>query len=134
LDPAFNPSQTMRDYASQIANERARRDLSPRKLFQMAIDTSYLVNALPRRIDSITEKMARNDFAFRIDTPQLPMLIKGMEKIANRILVGLVLAGLLVCSGYLLQYWRRLGLVCMAIAAGLGIWMIGSILVNDRKK
>jgi predicted unusual protein kinase regulating ubiquinone biosynthesis (AarF/ABC1/UbiB family) len=134
LDHTFNPSETMRDYASSIANERARRDLSPRRLFQMATDTSDLVNALPRRLDTITERMSRNDFAFRIDTPQLPMLLKGMEKIANRIFVGLVLAGLLIASSSLLQYWRRLGVVCIVIAAGLGLWMIGTVLINDRKR
>jgi predicted unusual protein kinase regulating ubiquinone biosynthesis (AarF/ABC1/UbiB family) len=134
LDPAFNPSETMRDYASQIANERARRDLSPRRLFQMATATSDLVNALPRRLDTITERMSRNDFAFRIDTPQLPMLLKGMEKIANRIFVGLVLAGLLIASSTLLQYWRRLGMVCIVIAAGLGLWMIATVLINDRRR
>jgi predicted unusual protein kinase regulating ubiquinone biosynthesis (AarF/ABC1/UbiB family) len=134
LDHTFNPSETMRDYASSIANERARRDLSPRRLFQMATDTSDLVNALPRRLDTITERMSRNDFAFRIDTPQLPMLLKGMEKIANRIFVGLVLAGLLIASSSLLQYWRRLGVVCIVIAAGLGLWMVATVLINDRKR
>ena len=133
LDKSFNPSQTMRDYATNIANERARRDLSPRRLFQVASATSDLVNALPRRLDAITERMARNDFAFRVDTPQLPSLLKGMEKIANRIFVGLVLAGLLIASSSLLQYWRRLGLVCIVIAAGLGLWMVITVLINDRR-
>lgn len=108
LDPNFNPSEAMREYATSIANDRAKRDLSPRRLFQMATDTSDLVNALPRRLDAITERMARNDFAFRVDTPRLPMLMQGMEKIANRIFTGLVLAGLLIASSTLLQYWRRL--------------------------
>ena len=134
LDPAFNPSETIRNYATNIANDRARRDLSPRRLFQMATDTSDLINALPRRIDTITERMARNDFAVRVDTPQLGSLLKGMEKIANRIFTGLVLAGLLIAGSSLLQYWRRLGVVCIAIAAGLGLWMIGAMLINDRKR
>ena len=133
LDPSFNPSSTMRDYAANIANERARRDLSPRRLFQMATDTSDLVNALPRRLDTITERMARNDFAVRVDTPQLGDLLKGMEKIANRIFTGLVLAGLLIAASSLLQYWPRLGVIAITIAAGLGLWMIGSIVISDRK-
>jgi predicted unusual protein kinase regulating ubiquinone biosynthesis (AarF/ABC1/UbiB family) len=134
LDPAFNPSATMRDYAANIANERARRDLSPRRMFQIASDTSDLVNALPRRLDTITERMARNDFAVRVDTPQLGSLLKGMEKIANRIFTGLVLAGLLIAGSSLLQYWRTLGVVCIAIAAALGLWMVGAMLINDRKR
>jgi predicted unusual protein kinase regulating ubiquinone biosynthesis (AarF/ABC1/UbiB family) len=134
LDPSFNPSDTIRDFATSIANERAKRDMSPRRLFQMASDTSDLVNALPRRLDTITERMARNDFAVRVDTPQLPILLKGMEKIANRIFTGLVLAGLLIAASSLLQYWRRLGIIAIAIAAGLGLWMIANVLISDRKQ
>lgn len=78
--------------------------------------------------------MARNDFAFRVDTPQLPILLKGMEKIANRIFMGLVLAGLLIASSSLLQYWRRLGIAAIAIASALGLYMIVTIIINDRKK
>ncbi len=134
LDPMFNPSETMREYASNIANERAKRDLSPRRLFQLASSTSDLVNALPRRLDTITERMARNDFAFRVDTPQLPLLLKGMEKIANRIFVGLVLAGLLIASASLLQYWKTLGIICIIIAAGIGLWMVATVIIGDRKR
>ncbi len=134
LDPNFSPSETIRGYATNIANDRAKRDLSPQRLFQMAAATSDLVNALPRRLDTITERMARNDFAFRVDTPQLPMLLKGMEKIANRIFIGLVLAGLLIASSSLLQYWRGLGVAAIAIAAALGLYMIITILINDRRK
>ena len=134
LDPTFNPSETIRSYATNIANERAKRDMSPRRLFQMASDTSDLVNALPRRLDIITERMARNDFAFRVDTPQLPLLLDGMQKIANRVFTGLVLAGLLIAGSSLLQVWRRLGVISITIAAGLGLYMVVSILINDRKK
>ncbi len=134
LDPSFNPSETIREYAGEIANERARRDLSPRRLFEIASSTSDLLQALPRRLDTITERMSRNDFAFRIDTPQLPALLSGMEKIANRILVGLVLAGLLIASSQLLPYFRTLGLAGIILAAGIAFYVLISVLVTDRKK
>ncbi len=133
LDPLFNPSATMREYASNIASERAKRDMSPQRLFQIAADTGDLLSALPRRLDTITERMSRNDFALRVDTPQLPMLLKGMEKIANRIMMGLVLAGLLIASSSLLQYWRTLGLAGIVTAAGLGLYLVVTIIISDRR-
>ena len=134
LDPSFNPSETIREYAGEIANERARRDLSPRRLFEIATSTSDLLQALPRRLDTITERMSRNDFAFRIDTPQLPALLTGMEKIANRILVGLIVAGLLIASSQMLPYWRTLGLIGIVIATGIAVYVLITVLVTDRKK
>jgi predicted unusual protein kinase regulating ubiquinone biosynthesis (AarF/ABC1/UbiB family) len=133
LDASFNPSETIREYAGEIANERARQDLSPRRMFEIASSTSDLLQALPRRLDTITERMSRNDFAFRIDAPQLPDLLEGMQKIANRVLVGLIIAGLLIASGQMLQYWRTLGLVGIILAAGIGLYILITILVTDRK-
>lgn len=114
------------------AVRQARRDLSPRRLFEIASSTSDLLQALPKRLDTITERMSRNDFAFRIDTPQLPALLKGMEKIANRILVGLVLAGLLIASSQLLPYFRTLGLAGIIMAAGIALYVLVTVLVTDR--
>lgn len=134
LDPSFNPTETVRENAMEIANERAKHDLSPRRMIEIVSSTSDLLQALPRRIDTITERMSRGDFAVRIDAPQLPALLTGMEKIANRILVGLVLAGLLISSSVLLQFQRTLGLVGIIIAVGLALYVLITILVNDRRE
>ena len=107
--------------------------MSPRRLFQMASETSDLLRALPHRLDIFTQKLVADDFAVRVDTPQLGSLLLGLEKVANRIFTGLVLGGLLVASGLLLQYQRRLGTIGFVIAALIGLWMVGTILIQDRR-
>ena len=133
LDPGFSPLDAIKDYTTQIANERARRDLSPRRMFQVAMETSDLIGSLPRRIDLFTQRLASNEFALKMDIPQVPILLNGMQKIANRIFTGLVLAGLLVASGMLLPYWRALGTVGFAVSAGIALWMVVTIIMSDRK-
>ena len=133
LDPSFNPSQSIREYTAEIANKRAQRDLSPRRLFQMAAETSDLVRALPHRIDMITQKLVADDFAVRVDTPQLGSLLLGLEKVANRIFTGLVLGGLLVASGLLMAYQRSLGMIGFLLAGIIGLWMIATIFIQDRR-
>jgi predicted unusual protein kinase regulating ubiquinone biosynthesis (AarF/ABC1/UbiB family) len=133
LDPTFNPSQSIREYTAEIANKRAQRDMSPRRLFQMASETSDLVRALPHRLDVITQKLVADDFAFRVEAPQLGSLLLGLEKVANRIFTGLVLGGLLVASGYMMQYQRRLATAGFIIAGAIGLWMIATILIQDRR-
>jgi ubiquinone biosynthesis protein len=133
LDPSFNPSQSIREYTAEIANKRAQRDLSPRRLFQMAAETSDLVRALPHRIDMITQKLVANDFAVRVEAPQLGSLLLGLEKVANRIFTGLVLGGLLVSSGLLMAYQRSLGMIGFLLAGIVGLWMIATIFIQDRR-
>ena len=133
LDPSFNPSQSIREYTSEIANKRAQRDLSPRRIFQIAAETSDLVRALPHRIDVITQKLVANDFAVRVEAPQLGSLLLGLEKVANRIFTGLVLGGLLISSGLLMAYQRSLGMIGFLLAGIVGLWMIATILIQDRR-
>jgi len=133
LDPNFSPTHAIREYTAEIANQRARRDMSPRRLFQLAAETSDLVRALPHRIDIFTQKLVSDDFAVRVDTPQLGSLLVGLEKVANRIFTGLVLGGLLVASGLLMAYRPQLGTVGFLIAGIIGLWMVATILIQDRK-
>ena len=133
LDPSFNPSQSIREYTAEIANKRAQRDLSPRRIFQIAAETSDLVRALPHRIDVITQKLVANDFAVRVEAPQLGSLLLGLEKVANRIFTGLVLGGLLVSSGLLMAYQRSLGMIGFLLAGIVGLWMIATIFIQDRR-
>ena len=133
LDPNFNPTESIREYTSEIANKRAKRDMSPSRLFQLAAETSDLVRALPHRLDVFTKKLVSDDFGVRVDTPQLGSLLVGLQKVANRIFTGLVLGGLLVASGLLMAYQRRLAMIGFLIAAIVGLWMVATILISDRK-
>jgi len=134
LDPTFNPQEAVRDYTSSLADERARRDFSPRRLYQIATEASDFLGALPHRLDVITKRIAANDVGLRLDTPQLGTLLEGMQKIANRIFTGLVLAGLLVASGLMIQSWPRLGIIGFTLAAVLAVYMVLTILISDRKR
>jgi hypothetical protein len=99
----------------------------------MAAETSDLLRALPHRLDLFTQKLVSDDFAVRVDTPQLGSLLLGLEKVANRIFTGLVLGGLLVASGSLMAYQPRLGMLGFVLATVVGLWMVGTILIQDRR-
>jgi len=134
LDSAYNPTEAIRSYTAEIINDRARRDLSPARLARAIAQTTDLVNALPHRLDLITQHLAANDFALKVDAPQMSTLLKGMQKIANRIFTGLVLTGLLVASGLLINQRPRLGTTGFLLAGGIGLYMVVSILVSDRRR
>jgi ubiquinone biosynthesis protein len=132
LDPTFSPIAAIREFSTRIANERARRELSLNRVFQVATQTSNLISALPHRIDLLTQKLAANEFAIKFETPQVSVLLRGMQKIANRVFSGLVLGCVVVASAMLLPHRRVLGTTGFIIAALIGLYMVVSILVQDR--
>lgn len=134
LDPTFSPIPTIREFGNQIASERAKRDLNPRRLYQLATESSDLLMALPHRVDLITARMAANEFETRIDVPQLTLLMAALQKVANRVFSGLVIAGLLVASAMLIQIRRGLGTAGFILSGVLGLYMVLAILWTDREK
>jgi hypothetical protein len=77
--------------------------------------------------------MAANEFETRIDVPQIALMMTALQKVANRVFSGLVLAGLLVASAMLLPYHRSLGTGGFVLAGVIGIWMVLAILWSDRE-
>lgn len=134
LDETYSPIHTIREYGMQLAAEKARRELSPRKLYQLATESGDLIANLPHRLDLITAKLANNEFETSIDVPQINVLVHGLKKVANRVFSGLVLAGLLVASAMLMPYRRALGTVGFVLAGAIGLYMVISILWGDRKE
>jgi ubiquinone biosynthesis protein len=133
LDPLFSPIDAIRDYANQLAAERARKDFSPRRMFQIATESTDFIAALPHRLEVITQRLAAGEFETRVEVPQLVVLMKGLQKVANRIFTGLVLAGIVVASAMLMPYRRSLGTTGFIIAGVLGLAMVVNIILADRR-
>jgi hypothetical protein len=90
--------------------------------------------ALPHRLDLISERLSSNEFSTRVEVPQLALVIQGLQKVANRVFSGVVLAGLLVASAMLINSRRSLGTIGFVLAGAIGLWMVLSILWTDRKR
>ena len=56
IDATYSPIPTIREFGNQIVAERAKRDLNPRRLYQLATEGSDLLMALPHRLDLITAR------------------------------------------------------------------------------
>jgi len=134
LDPMFSPIEAIRDYSNQLVTQRARRDFSPRRLLQIATESTDFLAALPQRLVAISQRLATGDFETRVEVPQMAVLLDGLQKVANRVFSGLVLAGVVVASALLLPHQRLLGMIGFVIAGVIGLWMVGTILYSDRKK
>jgi ubiquinone biosynthesis protein len=134
LDPSYSPIITIREYGNQIAADKARRELNPRKLLQLVMQGGDLLSALPHRLDLVTQRLASGDFATRVEVPQLMILLNGLQKVANRIFSGLVLAAIIVASAMLITTRKTLGTWGFIVAGAVSVWMVVAIWWGDRKK
>ncbi len=140
LAPDFRPDLCVKRNALQIFQKKIQQGLSPANLLSKLIETKDFVEQLPGRINRILDNVGDNKLAVRVEGINEKRLIEGLQKIANRITIGLILAALIVGAAMLMRIetpWQFFGYPALAIvlfllAAGAGIALLVSILYSDR--
>lgn len=141
LAPEFDPTRSIRDNTVAIMQHKFRASLSPGRLFTSVLEAKETLEELPRRLNTILDRVANNDIRIKVDALEEETLIEGMQKIANRITTGLVLAALIIGASMLMRIetsFQILGypgfaIIFFSLAAGGGIWLIATILANDLR-
>ncbi len=143
LDPNFDPNAAIRRNAQKILQQRVWKALSPNHLFGVALEMKDLLARLPGRINKILNAIGQNEFKVKVETIDENIIIEGLQKIANRITLGLILAALIVGAALLMRVettFRLFGfpgfaILCfLAATAGALILMIKMMMQDHESK
>ncbi len=141
LAPEFDPNESIRRNAAEIFHRRTMKSFNSSNLFSALLETRELIEKLPTRLNQFTELLATNKLRLQIDTIDEDLLMAGLQKIANRITLGLILAALIVGASMLMRVetsFRLFGYPGFAILFFLGatagaIALVWAILQSDRR-
>ena len=143
LAPEFDPSSSIKRNSSKIMRQRMVKAMSPGNVYAGLLEMKDLVMRLPSRVNKILDATASNKIGFKIDTGiDAGGLMGGLQTVANRITVGLVLAALIVGAAMLMQIptsftiWGYPGLAMLFFlaAAGGGLALLLRIVLTDRQR
>jgi predicted unusual protein kinase regulating ubiquinone biosynthesis (AarF/ABC1/UbiB family) len=140
LDPKFNPGASIRRNAEKILQQRVWKVLSPTNLFGGLLEMKDLLMRLPSRLNRILDAIVRNELKVKVETIDEKVIIGGLQKVANRITLGLILAALIVGAALLMRTetsFRIFGypgfaILCFLGAGGGGLLLVIRILMHDR--
>ncbi|MBV8775023.1 MAG: AarF/ABC1/UbiB kinase family protein, partial [Deltaproteobacteria bacterium] len=141
LDPQFDPNASIRRHAASLLEQRFVKGLSPMNFFGSMMEAKDFVEKFPGRLNKILENVANNNLKVEVDAIDERVLVDGLQKVANRITLGLVLAALIVGAALLMRVetsfrifgYPGLAILCFLGAAGGGVALIIDILHNDEK-
>src|SRR3954453_3444438 len=139
LAPRFDTNAAVRRHAAAITQEQMTRDFSLGTFFSTAVELKNFVQHLPGRVNRILDRLPDKDFQIKVDAIDEARLMEGMQKVANRIATGLILAALIVGAALLMRVettFHLFGYPGIAIllflgAAIGGIGLVLTILVTD---
>jgi predicted unusual protein kinase regulating ubiquinone biosynthesis (AarF/ABC1/UbiB family) len=139
LAPRFDANDAIRRHAAEITEQQLERDFSLNALFSTAVDVKNFLQHLPGRVNRILDLLADNAFQVKVDALDEARLMEGMQKVANRISLGLVLAALIVGAALMMDVptsftlfgYPGIAMLLFLGAAAGGVALAISILASD---
>ncbi|ACB77323.1 ABC1 kinase family protein [Opitutus terrae] len=141
LDPEFDPNASIQRNVSELMSRRMKRDLSQGNLFSSLLEMKDFLGSLPGRLNRIMDAITDSQLQVKVKAVDADVVLEGMQKIANRITAGVVLAALIVGASLLMQVDTRfrilgypgLAIVLFLAAAAGAFYLVGSIFLQDYR-
>ena len=141
LDPALDAKQIVEDHLEHVMRARLKKSLSPAGLAGEIIELQGLAREVPRKLGDVLSLLADNKLQLRLTGLQDSQLMENLQKIANRISTGVIVAALIMASALLMRVetgarlfgYPALAMVLFLIATGLGLGIVVSALLSDRR-
>ena len=140
LDPDFDPNQAIRTHVADILRQRMWKQASPGRVAASLMELNDFVQELPERLNRTLDLLAGNRVRIKVDAFDEALLLEGLQKIANRITLGLVLAALIVGASMLMQVetaftlfgYPGFAMILFLGAVVGGVLLVLSIVRSDR--
>jgi predicted unusual protein kinase regulating ubiquinone biosynthesis (AarF/ABC1/UbiB family) len=140
LAPDFDVNGALREEGPALMQERMTRSVSPANVLAAALETKEFLEQLPGRVNKFLDVATNNQLKLNVEVVDEGAVIHGLQKVANRITLGLLLASLIIGAAMLMRVETRFRLFgypgfamlfFLAAAAGAA-WLAFSIVSTDR--
>ena len=142
LDPGFEPTAIIRQRAMEILQRNLMQSIAPNNLIGGVVEIKEFVEKLPGRVNKILDTIGNNEFKVDVNAIDEKIVLEGLQKVANRISLGLILAALIVGAAMLMRVetsfkifgYPGLAMIFFLLAAAAGLGLAFSILFYDEKR
>jgi predicted unusual protein kinase regulating ubiquinone biosynthesis (AarF/ABC1/UbiB family) len=142
LDPEFDPNAAIRRNASDLMRRQMLKNASPSHMFANLLEMNELVQKLPGRINRALEAVAEEGLEVKVRVVEDAWLLEGMQKMSNRISMGIVLAALIIGAAMMMRISTRftlfgypgVAMIFFLLAAALGLMLVMDILLHDIRQ
>jgi ubiquinone biosynthesis protein len=142
LDTHFDPNSIIRERANEILQRNILKSVAPNNLLSGVVDLKEFAEKLSTRVNRILDAVGDNELRFKVDAIDEKVVLEGLQKVANRITLGLIVASLIVGAAMLMRVetsfrifgYPGLAMIFFLLAAAAGLALSVSILSTDVKR
>jgi predicted unusual protein kinase regulating ubiquinone biosynthesis (AarF/ABC1/UbiB family) len=141
LAPNFDPNAVIRDEAASILTRKLMESAEPGKVMNRIVEVKEFAERLPGRVDKILDAVGNNELTIGVDAIDEKVVLSGLQKIANRITLGLILAALIVGAALMMRVetsfkiwgYPGIAMIFFMLAAVASLFLAANILFTDEQ-
>ena len=142
LDPNYDPNAAIRREASTLVQARMKQTFTQGNVYTSLLELKKFAEKMPDRLGRILDVVGDNRLEVKVRAFDETMLIEGLQKIANRIALGVVLGSLIIGAALLMRVetsfklfgYPGLAILLFLAAVGGGFGLVIDILYSDEKR
>ncbi len=141
LAPEFSPNLSIRNNAAELFRRSVGRSLSSGKAYDTAMDAFEFLEMLPKRMNRLMGSLANNSFKINLNAIDEQYMMTGLQKIANRLTAGMILAAMILAGSLLIQVktsltifeYPAIAVIFLLLAAGGGLILLLEVFLQDER-
>jgi predicted unusual protein kinase regulating ubiquinone biosynthesis (AarF/ABC1/UbiB family) len=140
LDPTLDVNECVRRNGVDLMSRRMKKMASSGSLISAVLEGKEFAAKLPGRVNRVLDALAASELKMKVEVIDDGAIIEGLQKVANRITLGLILAAMIVSAAMVMRIdttFRILGYPAFAmilfLLAGAGAaYLAVQIVRHDR--
>ena len=141
LDPSFNLVEALTPYVERLMLQQYSLAVWARRLGKTIPDLAWLANEFPQHLRRLIGELERGSLKFDIQPTGLDPVFKRAERLANRVVLGIIIAALIVGLSMLVSayrpgvpgVWEVLLTIGLTLAGVLAVYLVWSIFRSGRQ-
>jgi predicted unusual protein kinase regulating ubiquinone biosynthesis (AarF/ABC1/UbiB family) len=139
LDSQIDVNATIRNDAVRLMTRRLRKSVST-GMFSTVLEAKEFAERLPARVNRVLDALASSELELKVEMIDDGAVMDGLQKVANRITLGLILAALIVGAAMIMRIetsfrlfgYPGLAMILFLLAGTGGVWLAFQIVTHDR--
>ena len=99
LDPKLDVNEAVRRNGADLMTQRMRKAVTSGSMISTLLEAKEFAEKLPGRVNRVLDSLAASELKMKVELIDDGAIIDGLQKVANRITLGLILAATIVGVG-----------------------------------
>ena len=98
LDPQLDVNEAIRRNGADLMTKRIRKTITSGSVIASVLEAKEFAQKLPGRVNRVLDSLAASELKLKVELTDHGEILEGLQKIANRISIGLVVAALILAA------------------------------------